>query len=181
MALVELALLIAVVVYALQARIRRTSRRRVKNVAFFYVPFALLFLLLLDVPLDAAAAGQAASASPSALALAVRGVGFVEYATGHLLPEPEGDRSRTSSSPYFRVNSLFFDPNIYGRFLALVMIVLAAIAAVGARPRAAGRLGRRGARACCGPGWCSTFSQSSFAALLSGWPCSPRCAGGASR
>ena len=28
--------------------------------------------------------------------------------------------------PYFRVNSLFFDPNIYGRFLALTMIVLAA-------------------------------------------------------
>ena len=28
---------------------------------------------------------------------------------------------------YFRVNSLFFDPNIYGRFLALVMLGLASV------------------------------------------------------
>ena len=36
---------------------------------------------------------------------------------------------------YFRVNSLFFDPNIYGRFLALVMLGLAAVLLWERRPR----------------------------------------------
>jgi O-antigen ligase len=67
---------------------------------------------------------------------------------------------------YFRVNSLFFDPNIYGRFLAVVMIGLAAVL-----------LWARGGRAVAVSaallallwgGLVLTFSQSSFAMLLVG-------------
>ena len=41
-------------------------------------------------------------------------IGFVEYATRHLLWNPKVIASNQFES-YFRVNSLFFDPNIYGR------------------------------------------------------------------
>ena len=44
-------------------------------------------------------------------------IGFVEYATRHLFLNPKVIASNQFET-YFRVNSLFFDPNIYGRFLA---------------------------------------------------------------
>ncbi|MEA2467120.1 MAG: hypothetical protein QOJ57_1246, partial [Thermoleophilaceae bacterium] len=67
---------------------------------------------------------------------------------------------------YFRVNSLFFDPNIYGRFLALVMIGLAAMLLWPRRSRDVAF-----AAAALAVLWAAlvvTFSQSSFAALLVG-------------
>ena len=48
-------------------------------------------------------------------------IGFVEYAKRELLLNPKVISSNQFES-YFRVNSLFFDPNIYGRFLAIVML-----------------------------------------------------------
>src|SRR4029078_9405901 len=60
-----------------------------------------------------------------ALALAFAGIGFVEYATRHLFLNPKVIASNQLQD-YFRVNSLFFDPNIYGRFLAIVMVLLVA-------------------------------------------------------
>src|SRR4029079_7583111 len=68
--------------------------------------------------------------------------------------------------PYFRVNSLFFDPNIYGRFLALTMILMAAVLLWQTRPRAVA-LRARGL-AVLWPGLVLSLSQSSFAALLGG-------------
>ena len=69
-----------------------------------------------------------------ALALAFAAVGFVEYATRRLLLNPKVIASNELEE-YFRVNSLFFDPNIYGRFLALVMLGLAAVLLWERRPR----------------------------------------------
>ncbi len=43
--------------------------------------------------------------------------------------------SGNEAHPYFRVNSLFWDPNILGRYLAVTMTVLAAIVAYGRRPK----------------------------------------------
>ena len=60
------------------------------------------------------------------LALIFVAVGFVEYATRTLLFNPKVIASNELEQ-YFRVNSLFFDPNIYGRFLVLVMLGLAAV------------------------------------------------------
>jgi len=68
--------------------------------------------------------------------------------------------------PYFRVNSLFFDPNIYGRFLALTMIAIAAVL-VWTRERRVVLL----AAVALGVLWAGlvlSLSQSSFAALLAG-------------
>ena len=68
---------------------------------------------------------------------------------------------------YFRVNSLFFDPNIYGRFLALVMIAVHHRRAVEPPPPRRARSARR-VLAWLLAGLVTSFSQSSIAALLLG-------------
>src|SRR4029078_3757776 len=60
------------------------------------------------------------------LALAFVAIGFVEYATRHLFLNPKVIASNQFES-YFRVTSLFFAPNIYGRFLAIVMLGVATV------------------------------------------------------
>jgi O-antigen ligase len=92
-------------------------------------------------------------------------VGFVEYETRALLLNPEVIASNAFGS-YFRVNSLFFDPNMYGRFLAEVMIALAALVAWTSRRRDVVLLAI--ALAVLWAALVLTFSQSSFAALLAG-------------
>jgi O-Antigen ligase len=67
---------------------------------------------------------------------------------------------------YFRVNSLFWDPNVYGRYLALVIVVICA-AVLWARNRNAA-LALSAAALVLSLGMVTTFSQSSFAALLAG-------------
>ena len=64
------------------------------------------------------------------------------------VPEPEGGRGERIRN-YFRVNSLFFDPNIYGRFLAIVMVVLTTVVLWSRRP-ARGADRRGGARVAAG-------------------------------
>ena len=89
---------------------------------FFYVPFALLYALLVRV--DWSPRLPRAAWACWRLALVFCAVGFVEYATRELLLNPQVVASNQFQS-YFRVNSLFFDPNIFGRFLAVVMLALA--------------------------------------------------------
>jgi O-antigen ligase len=67
---------------------------------------------------------------------------------------------------YFRVNSLFFDPNIYGRFLALVMIAVTTTVLWSARRRDV--LIATAVLAWLMAGLVTSFSQSSIAALLLG-------------
>ena len=50
-------------------------------------------------------------------------MGFVEYYRKSLFLNPKVVAANQYDN-YFRVNSVFFDPSIYGRFLALVMIPL---------------------------------------------------------
>jgi O-antigen ligase len=161
---VEQVLLLAVALYAVQAAYSTDFEQALKNVAFFYIPFALLLKLLIDVDWNArivAACGIVALG----LALVFTGVGFWEYSVRELLWNPKVIESNQFES-YFRVNSLFFDPNIYGRFLAMVMLGLAAALLWSRRPRTAML-----ATACLVVLWGGlvlTFSQSSFGALLVG-------------
>ena len=55
---------------------------------------------------------------------------------------------------YFRVNSVFWDPNVYGRFLALVMIAVAAASLLWTRRARASRLAPARFLPCCGADWC---------------------------
>jgi O-antigen ligase len=150
--------------YAAQSSYSVDFDHALENVVFFYVPFALLFALVSRVPWTPGLT-RACLGVLIALALVFAGVGFVEYATRHLFLNPKVIASNQLED-YFRVNSLFFDPNIYGRFLALVMLLVVAwmLWTRRAREAAAAVL----VLAVLWGGLVLTLSQSSFAALLVG-------------
>lgn len=154
----------AVVLYALQSAYSPDVAKALEQVVFFYVPFALLFALLRDLEWTPRRV-RACLGVLVGLALIFVAIGFVEYATRHLLLNPKVISSNQVEE-YFRVNSLFFDPNIYGRFLALVMLCLSAVLLWGRRPRGVGLA--VAALVVLWGGLVLTLSQSSFAALLAG-------------
>jgi O-antigen ligase len=160
----EWVLAIYLALYGVQAGYSDDFGHALENVVFFYVPFALLFALVARVPWTPRLA-RVCLGVLLVLALALVGVGFVEYATRHLFLNPKVIASNQLED-YFRVNSLFFDPNIYGRFLAIVMILLSAWLLWARRQREV---------VVCAllllvlwGGLVVTFSQSSFTALLIG-------------
>jgi O-antigen ligase len=159
-----LVLLAFVVLYALQAVYADDVSVAAQQVVFFYVPFALLFGLLVRLEWTVRLLRWCLGIV-LALALAFALIGFVEYATRDLFLNPKVIASNAFGT-YFRVNSLFFDPNIYGRFLAEVMIALAAVVAWTTRRRDIWLLAA--ALAVLWAALVLTFSQSSFAALLAG-------------
>jgi O-antigen ligase len=161
----------AVVLYAVQGVYSTDHAKAAENVAFFYIPFGLLFILLRDVrwtrELVLACLGVAV-----ALAVALAGVGFVEYYRKALFLNPKVIASDQYGN-YFRVNSLFFDPNIYGRFLAIVMIAVTTLVLTHGSAACAPRRRRdvligAGVLAWLLAGLVTSFSQSSIAALLLG-------------
>jgi O-antigen ligase len=160
----EWLLLGAVVLYALQGVYSVDHAKAAENVAFFYVPFGLLFMLLRDVrwtrEIALACLGVAVT-----LAVIFAGVGFVEYYRKTLFLNPKVVAANQYGN-YFRVNSLFFDPSIYGRFLAIVMIAVTT-AVLWSRRRRDVLLGA-GVLAWLLAGLVTSFSQSSVAALLLG-------------
>jgi O-antigen ligase len=153
-----------IVLYAIQASYSDDFTKALENEVFFYVPFALLFALLARIAWTRRLALQVLGVL-TALALVFAGIGFVEYATRHLLLNPKVIASNQFES-YFRVNSLFFDPNIYGRFLAIVMIGVASVLVWSRRQRDVWVAGA--VLAILWAGLLLTLSQSSFAALLLG-------------
>ena len=155
----------AMVLYALQAAYSTSLDKALEQTVFFYVPFALLFAVLRDVEWSPQAAAAPASRCWSGSRSSSPAIGFVEYATRSLLLNPKVIASNELEE-YFRVNSLFFDPNIYGRFLALVMLGLAGVLLWERRPRTVGLA--TAALAVLWGGLVLTLSQSSFASLLAG-------------
>jgi O-antigen ligase len=162
--LLEWLLAASVVLYGVQAAYSADFSKALENMVFFYVPFALLFALLREVrwtrELLLLCLGVAV-----ALAVVFAGIGFVEYHRKQLFLNPKVVAANQYDN-YFRVNSLFFDPNIYGRFLALVMLGVTAVVLWANRRRevllgAAVLLWLMG-------GLVTSFSQSSIAALLLG-------------
>jgi O-antigen ligase len=151
--------------YGLQATYSTDVEQAIKNVCLFYVPFALLFLLLLEVAWSARLLRHSLVLTVG-LALVFAAIGCVEFATGHLLISNAKVVEANDLLPYFRVNSLFFDPNIYGRYLALTMILLAAVLLWTRRRREAILIAI--ALGLLWAGLVFSLSQSSFAALLLG-------------
>jgi O-antigen ligase len=162
--LLDWLLLATVVLYALQAGYSGDHTKALENLAFFYIPFGLLYALLRQVrwtrELLLACLGIAV-----AEALLFAGVGFVEYARKELLLNPKVVAANEYDN-YFRVNSLFFDPSIYGRFLMLVMIGVTTVV-LWSRSRREVWLGAAVLAWLLG-GLITSFSQSSIAALLLG-------------
>jgi putative inorganic carbon (HCO3(-)) transporter len=104
-----------------------------RNMSFFYVPFALLAALLRDLEWDAQLLRRCLQLI-AVLALIFAAIGFWEEATGTVLLNPKLIAANQVHL-YFTVNSVFFDPDIFGRFLALVMILGVAVLIYDRRPR----------------------------------------------
>ena len=160
----EVLLLGLVVLYAIQATYSDGFDKALEQVVFFYVPFALLFVLLVRIDWTRRLAVISLGVL-TGLALVLCAIGFVEYATRTLLLNPEVIASNQFQS-YFRVNSLFFDPNIFGRFLTVVMLALAARALWTRERRVV--VVAAAALAVLWAGLVLTLSQSSLASLLVG-------------
>ena len=114
-----------VVLYALQAAYSPKFTTALQQVVFFYVPFALAYCLLRRLDWTQRLT-RSCLALLAGLAVLFSLVGFVEYETKTIFLNPKLIAANQLHA-YFTVNSVFFDPNIFGRFLALVMILLAAV------------------------------------------------------
>lgn len=153
-----------VLLYALQALYSPDFSKGLQNVCFFLVPFSLVYGLLRGVSWDKKLLTLVLwVVAVEAVCFVV--VGSVEYFSRSLFWNDQVIRSNEFHT-YFRVNSVFWDPNIYGRYLALVAVV-AMSALLWARERRALAL-LTALLAVLWVGLASTFSQSSFIALLAG-------------
>ena len=153
-----------VLLYALQTLYSPDFSKSLQNVCFFFVPFSLVYALLRDVSWDRELLKYVLLVlAIEALAFVL--VGSVEYFSRDLFWNDQVIRSNEFHT-YFRVNSVFWDPNIYGRYLALV-IVLATSALLWVKEQRTFAL-LAGLVAILWLGLVPTFSQSSFVALLAG-------------
>jgi putative inorganic carbon (hco3(-)) transporter len=153
-----------VVLYAIQTLYSGDFSKGLQNVCFFLVPFTIAYRLLREVEWDRRLLTLVLwVVGIEAVAFVL--IGSVEYATRSLFWNDQVIRSNEFHT-YFRVNSVFWDPNVYGRYLALV-IVVAMAALLWVKERRAFAL-LTALAAVLWLGLAQTFSQSSFIALLAG-------------
>ncbi|MGE5282104.1 MAG: O-antigen ligase family protein [Chloroflexota bacterium] len=153
-----------VALYAVQALYSADFSKGLQDVCFFFVPFSLVYGLLRDVDWDRKLLALVVwVVAVEAVAFVL--VGTVEWVSRSLFWNHQVIRSNEFHT-YFRVNSVFWDPNIYGRYLALVA-VLAMSALLWARDRRTFAL-LTALVAVVWFGLFPTYSQSSFVALLAG-------------
>jgi hypothetical protein len=153
-----------VVLYAIQGLYSLDFSKSIQNACFFFIPFSLVFALLRDVRWDRKLLALVLWVV-AIEAVAFVFVGAVEYLSRSLFWNDQVIRSNEFHT-YFRVNSVFWDPNIYGRYLALVTVIAMA-ALMWARERRQ-KIQLTALIAVLWVGLAPTFSQSSFVALLAG-------------
>ena len=158
------ALAALIALYAIQGIHSDDFSQAASNVGFFLVPFAVLFALLARVEWSPRLLRWTLTVVV-AEAILFALVAFAEYGMRELLWNPaiiEANEIHT----HFRVNSLFWDPNIFGRYLAITIVAVVAVMVWHRTPRtvwsaAALALLLLAALA-------TTLSQSSLVGLLAG-------------
>ncbi len=130
----------------------------------FYLPFALLALVLARLPWSRRWL-TALGVQLVAMALLFAGVGMYQWVTRDVFWNPKVEVGN-AYAPFFRVNSVFWDPSIYGRFLVVAILAALVIVLCAPRPRVA--LGATAAIVLAWIGLALSFSQSSFVALTAG-------------
>jgi O-antigen ligase/polysaccharide polymerase Wzy-like membrane protein len=118
-------LAVTLVLYAIQSAYSEDVSNAIENACFFLVPFAVMLMLLGEVRWTRSLLGRILIAVVG-MALLFAGVAFVEYAVRDLILSRGNLLDSNQLHLYFRVNSLFYDPNIFGRDLALVLVALGA-------------------------------------------------------
>jgi putative inorganic carbon (hco3(-)) transporter len=122
-----------VVLYALQALYSPDFVNALQNEIFFYVPFAVLLTRLRDLDWSRELLIRCLLVTV-ALAVVLALIGFGEELTQTLWLNSNLLASNELHA-YFQVNSVFYDPDIFGRYLALVMILLMTVVLYDSRAR----------------------------------------------
>jgi O-antigen ligase len=128
----------------------------------FYVPFTLLAIAMARLPWSTRGI-RALYVEVTAMAVAFAAVGFYQYDTRDIFQNPKVINSN-AYAPYFRVNSVFWDPSVYGRFLVVAMTPSIILIVLGRSLRWS--LVATTVLVVTWLGLLISFSQSSFAALL---------------
>jgi putative inorganic carbon (hco3(-)) transporter len=130
----------------------------------FYLPFGLLAVVLSRLPWRRQWLG-ATWALLAAMAVVFAAIGVYQYWTRDIFWNPKV-LVANSYAPFYRVNSVFWDPSIYGRFLVVAILASLVLVVHGAARRVA-----YAAAAAIVVSWIGlvlSFSQSSFVALVVG-------------
>lgn len=163
-ATVPMLLALTVLIYAIRIPFSEDADQGAQTLCFFLVPFAVLYVILRDIEFTPGVLGRIGVAF-GVLAVIAVALGVYEYETGQVLWK-QNILDAQSLNQAVRVNSLFFDPNVYGRFLMVVLIGVVAILAWGARGARA--IGLWVLLIVLWGGLLISFSQSSMAGLLVG-------------
>ncbi len=129
---------------------------------FFYLPFALIAVVLARLPAERRWL-RILAIQLAAMALVVAVVGVYQYVNRDVFWNPKVIVGN-AYAPFYRVNSVFYDPSIYGRFL--VCAIVACLGVVLWRRLDRTSLFATGAIVLIWFGLVFSFSQSSFAALI---------------
>ena len=152
------------VLYAIQASYSDDVSNAIENAGFFLVPFAVLFCQIAQFNWDARNL-RAAAISIGAVGAAIAVVAIVQFAIRDLILNKELLDSN-QIKPFFRVNSVFFDPNVLGRYMVMGIIAMGAAIAWSRGGRAA--WGALAAGLVMLVALALSFSLTSVAALLAG-------------
>jgi len=134
------------------------------DLLFFYLPFGLLAVALARLAWSRLIA-VGLLVEVTAMALVFAAIGIYQYETRDVFWNPKLLVSN-AFAPFYRVNSVFWDPSIYGRFLVVAILALL-VAVLFTRDRRV-LLGATAAIAAIWAGLYFSYSQSSFAALAAG-------------
>ncbi|TMM13614.1 MAG: O-antigen ligase family protein [Actinobacteria bacterium] len=132
------------------------------EVLAFYVPFTILALAVARLPWKRLGL-WALYAELTVMALVFAVVGFYQYETRTVFENPKVINSNAYAA-FFRVNSVFWDPSVYGRFLVVAMIPSIVLIVRGRSLRVA--VAAAVALVVTWFGLLISFSQSSFSALV---------------
>jgi hypothetical protein len=128
---------------------------------FFYLPFAFMAMRIAQLGWSPGGL-RMAFATQAGLAVLFAGVALVQEATHRIFWNPSVEVSNAYRS-FFRVNSLFWDASVYGRFMAVTLVLCAGVAVYRGMTPALGA-----AMAFMFAGLYFTYSQSSYFAVAAG-------------
>ena len=131
---------------------------------FYYLPFGLLALAVARLPWERRWL-RWLYAQLALMAMAFAAIGAYQWATRDVFWNPKVIVGN-AYAPFYRVNSVFWDPSIYGRFLVVAILASLVLALSTRAARVA--VGLAAVVAATWIGLLVSFSQSSFVALLAG-------------